>query len=301
VIGKGNDCLTPLYLPIEGYHEKLRVRCGHCINCKIHRASEWCLRLEMEGKYWDDMCFVTLTYNDDNLPKHIIDGHLFYEDAEINEHPELSYIYEPTLASDHLRNFFKRLRKSLQSKIRYYAVGEYGTRFGRPHYHILIFGLAGTLANASLIARCWPFGFVDVKHAFKETAIYVSGYIQKRLYGKDEYLFKLPEFMRCSHHLGERWLMDHLGDFDDDHAYILHNGLKYGIPRTFRKKLVCLGRLSETSQIVLAQRQLEEYAELCKDLDYKGVALSEFFRNRFVIAFEKQKRKLNKRNKTGDI
>ena len=97
MIGKGDDCLFPLYLPIDGYSEKLRVRCGHCINCKIHRAREWCIRLEAESHYWRNICFVTLTYDDDNLPKHIIDGNLFYDEEEIKQHPELSYIYEPTL------------------------------------------------------------------------------------------------------------------------------------------------------------------------------------------------------------
>jgi len=301
MIGKGNDCLFPLYLPIPGYSEKLRVRCSHCINCKIHRAQEWCLRLEMESKYWQDCCFVTLTYNDENLPRHIIDGHLFYTDEEIKEHPELSYIYEPTLHDKHLTLFFKRLRKQLESKIRYYAVGEYGTRFGRPHYHMIIFGLSGTVANAQLIAKCWNYGFVDVRHFFKETCSYIAGYVQKKLYGREKYLFKLPEFMRCSQHLGEQWLFDHINEFDNEHPYINHNGFQYGIPRQFRKILISKGKLEETSLIKTALLQKKEYVDLCNDLDMKNTTLSEFFRHRQKVAFEKEKRKLNKRNKTGDI
>ena len=40
------------------------------------------MRLEMESKYWRDMCFVTLTYNDDNLPINVIDGQLFFNEDE---------------------------------------------------------------------------------------------------------------------------------------------------------------------------------------------------------------------------
>ena len=301
MIGKGNDCLFPLYLPIPGYDSKLRVRCGKCINCKAHKAQEWCIRLEMESKYWDDMCFVTLTYNDDSLPVHVIDGTLFYSDEEIRCHPELSYIYEPTLRPDHLRNFIKRLRKRLAFPCRYYAVGEYGTKYGRSHYHILFFGIPGTIVTQKLIEECWPYGFVQVRPFFRETCTYIAGYVQKKLYGKEKYWFKLPEFMRCSQHLGERWLMDHLSEFDVEHPYINLHGYKYGIPRYFRKKLVALGKLKETSLVVCAELQKQEYKDLCKALEGQKVSLSEFFRFRIKKAVEKQKRKLFKRNKTGDI
>ena len=141
MIGKGNDCLFPLYVSVPDSKEKLRVRCGHCINCKAHRAQEWCMRLQMESKYWNDLCFVTLTYNDESLPVNIIDPHLFYTDEEISSHPEYNFLFYPTHRHSDLTLFIKRLRKHLEHKCKYYAVGEYGTRYGRSHLHILLFGV----------------------------------------------------------------------------------------------------------------------------------------------------------------
>lgn len=302
MIGKGNDCLFPLYLPMKRTKKRLRVRCGHCINCKIHRAQEWCIRLEDESHYWREICFVTLTYNDDSLPKHVIDGHLFYEDEEIEQHPELGYIYEPTLRSDHLCLFIKRLRKQIVSKIRYYAVGEYGTRVGRPHFHLIVFGLPYVFQKTEdFLSKIWPYGFVVVRPFYPETCSYIAGYVQKKLYGKDRYLFKLPEFMRCSQHLGEQWLLDNISSFDNEHPYIVKNGFKYGIPRQWRKILVKKGRLKETSDYVAAKIQEEEYMELCKDLELKGISIQDFFSQRIKNAVYKERRKLNSRNKTGDI
>lgn len=301
MIGKGNDCLFPLYLPIDGHHEKLRVRCGHCINCKIQRSREWSNRLEMEAQYWNDICFVTLTYNDDNLPLHIVDGSLIYGEMELERRPDLRTVFFPTLCSDHLTLFLKRLRKRLDHKIRYYAVGEYGTRLGRPHIHIMFFGLAGTARDKRLIEECWKYGFVDVRPFFKETCVYIAGYVQKKLYGKDRYMFKLPEFMRCSQHLGEQWLLDHMSSIDDEHPYISIHGYKYGLPRCFRKKLVELGRLKETSQLVLSQLQFGQYKDLCEDLELKHTTLSEFFDQRWKNALAKERRKNSKRDRTGDI
>lgn len=302
MIGKGTDCLFPLYIPIDGYHEKLRVRCGTCVNCKMHRSQEWCMRLEMESNYWKDICFVTLTYNDESLPRHVIDGHLFFSDEEIEVNPDLEYVFIPTLSSDHLKLYIKRLRKHLDHRIRYFAVGEYGTKRGRPHLHIMFFGLNAVDVNTRrLLREQWHYGFVDVRPFFKETCTYIAGYVQKKLYGKDRDFFRFPEFMRCSQHLGEQWLMDHLDQFDDDHPWIMFHGFKYGIPRAFRKILVRLGIIKESSQIALALKQFGEYVELEKDLRAKGTNLSEFFHCRWKNALAKAKRKSSKRDATGDI
>lgn len=302
MIGKGNDCLFPLYVGVPGYESvKLRARCGHCINCKIHRSREWSMRLEMESKYWSDMCFVTLTYNDENLPINVIDGRLFFNEDELQKHPEYRYFHYPTHRPSDLRNFIKRLRKQLEHKIRYFAVGEYGTRYGRSHLHLLLFGVPYNRESLRLIEKCWPFGFVKMTMAFPETCSYVAGYVQKKLYGKNKDFFRLPEFMRCSQHLGENWLYDHLSLFDDKHFTISWHGYDYGIPRQFRKILYKLGVLKETSMLGCALIQKDEYIELSKHLKSTGISESDFFRGRVNEAIEKEKRKNHRRDITGDI
>ena len=71
MIGKGLDCLTPVYkkFTVDGSGSfLLRLRCGKCLNCRQYKALEWSLRLDCEMKYWKSACFVTLTYDDDHLP-----------------------------------------------------------------------------------------------------------------------------------------------------------------------------------------------------------------------------------------
>lgn len=65
---------------------------------------------------YKDNAFLTLTYAEDQLPE------------------------GGTLVPRHLQLFFKKLRKIVEpSRIRFFAVGEYGSRTGRPHYHCALF------------------------------------------------------------------------------------------------------------------------------------------------------------------
>lgn len=44
------------------------VPCGKCIVCRQNRSAEWSARLVHESQYWEKKCFITLTYNNDNVP-----------------------------------------------------------------------------------------------------------------------------------------------------------------------------------------------------------------------------------------
>ena len=141
--------------------EWLEVPCGHCIACRIARTREWTIRLLHESEFWSDTSFLTLTYNDDFLPS---DGSLVPRDLTL---------------------FFKRLRKDLshdRRKIKYYACGEYGDTYGRPHYHAIVFGISPN--DKKLVEENWPYGFVRIGTVTYDSCRYVAGYVQKKLYGK---------------------------------------------------------------------------------------------------------------------
>lgn len=91
----------------------------------------------------------------------------------------LTYEQEPagrTLVLRDLQLFLKRLRERL-GPFRYYAVGEYGERSQRPHYHALLFGVSVFDQNPIYLA--WQNGFVQVSDFTAERALYVSKYITK--------------------------------------------------------------------------------------------------------------------------
>lgn len=86
--------------------------------CLITKREEWTTRLLVEHHSSNYSYFLTLTYSDENL----------------------CWGYDsPTLSLKDLQNFIKRLRKSINFKIRYYGVGEYGSHTDRPHYHVIVF------------------------------------------------------------------------------------------------------------------------------------------------------------------
>ena len=79
------------------------------------RTMEWSVRILDEASYYKTNTFLTLTYNDENLPK---DG---------------------SLSKEEVQKYLKRLRERLDGReIKFYAAGEYGEDNGRPHYHLIL-------------------------------------------------------------------------------------------------------------------------------------------------------------------
>lgn len=59
--------------------QKAKVRCGKCPSCTLERASDWATRLSHELVTSRSAAFLTLTYDDDALPK---DGSLVVDDVK---------------------------------------------------------------------------------------------------------------------------------------------------------------------------------------------------------------------------
>lgn len=128
----------------------------------------------LESKSYSENAFLTLTYADDKLPK------------------------TGTLRPDDLRLWLYRFRNAAPRPFRYFAVGEYGELFGRPHYHLVIFGLSP--AECEAISSTWSAGFFQAKALIPERAQYIAGYVVKKLTKPDNPRLKgkHPEFMRSS-------------------------------------------------------------------------------------------------------
>lgn len=48
---------------------EMELPCGQCIGCRLDRARAWAARCLHEAESYQDNCFLTLTYDDDHLPK----------------------------------------------------------------------------------------------------------------------------------------------------------------------------------------------------------------------------------------
>ena len=192
----------PLVFGARGAYTDLPVYvpCGRCIGCRLEKARQWAVRCMHEAQMWDRNCFVTLTYNDDNLPI----------DRSVNKRE--------------MQLFMKRLRKEYGEGIRFYGCGEYGSKLGRPHYHMLLFnhdfpdkevwkaqkarGYKGryiidefTLYRSESLERLWPYGFSTIGDVTFESAGYCARYVTKKIYGEmaeGYYDGRIPEFAMMS-------------------------------------------------------------------------------------------------------
>lgn len=184
------QCISPIYINREG--QRLFVPCGKCNFCLQRRRQDWSFRLEDEYKRCERAYFITLTYEDENLP--IAENGI------------------PTLNKSHLQLFFKRLRKDQEThekkngfdkwKIKYYACGEYGTQTHRPHYHIIIFNVRDRIIHN--IAKHWGLGEqVRVENANEKTIAYTTKYVINQF--NDDYKGIEKPFALMSKGLGESY------------------------------------------------------------------------------------------------
>jgi hypothetical protein len=168
-----------VFVKNEGYADtEISIPCGQCIGCRLDYSRNWALRCMHEAQLHKENCFITLTYEDENLPL-------------------VSNMY-PTLDKSHFQKFMKRLRKKFGDGIRYYACGEYGDQNDRPHYHACIFGLnfpdrvhevtknGNHLYSSKILQKLWPFGFSTIGELTFETAAYTARYCMKKAKGKNK-------------------------------------------------------------------------------------------------------------------
>lgn len=203
--------------------------CNRCIECRINKTEEWSTRLLFEAESHGRSCFVTLTYAPEFEPP---DG---------------------SLSIKAMQDFIKRVRKyyfgNKKGDLKYYLCGEYGPSTFRPHYHLAILGVDFDISSwreykkghftSPLLSRLWPFGFNEVGFLNKTTMNYVTGYIQKKLFGdKAPYqdMGVIPPFQLFSKKLGVETLLKHKGQFIDNMS-ISVQGKKMPIPRYYGEKL----------------------------------------------------------------
>lgn len=226
------------------YPTGLLVPCGKCVNCRIAKRTEWVTRMLHEMSYHSDCTFITLTYSDKYLPTNA------------------------SLRKEDLQKFFKRLRKSITPvRIKYYACGEYGDKYGRPHYHAIIFGLGVKPYDQSVIDDAWPYGIVHHGLAERDSIRYVAQYIDKKLSGEQADRFaetgREPVFRVCSIGIGGRYADDNPNLLL--RGYLRRDGKEVSIPRYYLKRTGIV--IPKDSKLISKSKEfdaeiVEHYTEL---------------------------------------
>ena len=53
----------------RGAKDRITIPCGKCLPCKMRKRSSWSFRLVQELRYSKSAYFITLTYDDFNVPQ----------------------------------------------------------------------------------------------------------------------------------------------------------------------------------------------------------------------------------------
>lgn len=244
----------------DSNYERITLPCSKCIQCRLKRSREWAMRCVHELEYHQKSCFLTLTYDDVNLPQ------------------------GGTLVLKHVQNFFRELRRKWKKDfnitgIRYLHCGEYGEKLKRPHYHIILYGVdfsedkvlwkklnGSDLFVSETLAKLWPYGFHTIGAVTFESAAYVARYITKKLTGstykeedfedlspeaklydkkylayvkfKKHYGDRKPEYITMSRRpgLGFSWILENFEDVYKNDRLVC-NGVAYGPPSYYDRQL----------------------------------------------------------------
>lgn len=216
-------CETPFYVKGPSTFERhIPVPCGRCPLCRRRRVNEWVFRMQKEDEVSTSSYFVTLTYDTNFVP--------------ITKNGFL------TLDKSDVQKYMKRLRKAqaktTDTKIRYYFVGEYGTKNDRPHYHAIIFNVH----NEELIHKSWNLGQVVIGTVGGPSIAYTVKYLDKPykipVHDRDD---RQKEFQLQSKGLGKNYLTKSMVAYhkaDITRNYVTtQGGHKLPLPRYYRKKM----------------------------------------------------------------
>lgn len=173
--------------------QKVPAPCGQCLHCRINRRRVWAHRLTLEAAMHERSAFVTLTYSPAFEPR------------------------DRSVSPEDLLVWIKSIRQRVAPvRLRYYGVGEYGERSGRPHYHLAVFGLPSCEYGRSrygvpynkknccsacdAVRDTWGKGIVHLDQLNLVTAGYISQYVTKKMTSKEDRRLKgrHPEFARMS-------------------------------------------------------------------------------------------------------
>lgn len=236
-------------LELDFNPDHIIVPCGHCLGCRLDYSRRWADRMMLElDSVNGRACFLTLTY--DNL-------HIKWSHLDDCDNPLFG-----TLDKRDCQLFLKRLRKYFTDlHIRFFLAGEYGEHTLRPHYHLIVFGLAPDdfpdllpdgknefgqpYFKSQKLNDIWQNGRCVIAGVNWQTCAYVARYVTKKLSGpwSIDYAVRnvIPEFSLMSRKpgIGKPYLDAHPDclDLANINLSTPDGGLKIMIPKYFLKEL----------------------------------------------------------------
>ncbi len=204
----------------------LTLACGKCMGCKLQKAREWAVRCSHEAQMHEENTFVTLTYDEKNLPKKNGIATLRPKDFQL---------------------FMKKLRKKRENKILFFHSGQYG-KLGRPHHHAILFGCGFkdstfwrrsgdyNIYRSQELEKIWTKGHSEIGTATFESAGYIARYTMNET---EQMGGRKPEYLTMSKRpgIGKTWLEKYMSDVYPMDEVITQSGNKLPPPRYYDLQL----------------------------------------------------------------
>lgn len=282
-------CLTPVWRskPLYGYQNgEIRpiaqrmflCGCGKCIPCLMAEQRDWAFRLQLQAEVSETAYFITLTYDDEHLPQ------------------------DNVVQKSEIQRFMNTLRKKLERvckersatvpKLSYYAVGEYGKKSNRAHYHMMLFNMPiHSLGDMyRLVSDVWQRGFVKVEFCSSQNSNYLCKYMTKL----DPREHKVKPFRLMSRRpaIGyEYFLRPEILEYinrPDVISLRFRDGRNHRIPRSVRRKFYTIEKqLAICDEVAYTPEQVvamsSDYVKMIEVGASKNADLVERIRRKFVF------------------
>lgn len=272
-------------------NKAILVPCGQCIGCRLDYSRQWAERCVHEAEEHKENYFLSLTYDEDNIP--------------------LGREGIPTLIHDEISKFMKKLRTIWKKKydfdgIRFFGCGEYGDLSKRPHYHIILFNCpipdlqerhpikvdgkikwikqyaddGSPLYYSPSVHEAWnKRGTAQIGAVTFESCAYVSRYIVKKLNGEAGKIYHdcgiIPPYVRMSRMpgIGYNWFQEHFEQIYEYDSYIFKRGDKSISvkPGKYCDKL--LKDKDEQAYYDLKEKRHQDFYDSVDVLEYEGYDL----------------------------
>lgn len=248
------------------------VPCGSCPDCLIMKAQAWSIRLLTQESIAKNSYFITLTYADEYYPGYLKKKDLQNWLKRYRRKVERKYgeIQNFNIDDWHINLNFPKIHIPTRYQIKYYAVGEYGERTHRAHYHAIVFNV-----DINLLLNEWRYGYKQKGTVTKQSINYVTGYIiNKQKYGKRK---KYPPFSIMSKGIGKDYFNRatkkyHYQNFSS--VITLPGGEKFSMPRYIKEKIfgcdTAIKLIGEKNRIA-AEREAKstDYSEIIGKRNYQ--------------------------------
>jgi len=192
--------------------------------------------------------FITLTFNDENLG----DGILDHSDwAQFMKNFRQKYCQAQYCnIKDRGTKRHGRVYSKTFKKIKQVMCGEYGDKFGRKHFHGIIFNHSfddlidtGDISNKGFpiftspsLESVWKKGRVQISPVTFDLALYVGSYVTDKIYDPEKSYVSVPQYGRFGRGIGEEWIRKYWRDVLAI-GQVRTMDSTYPIPRYFLKKI----------------------------------------------------------------